>query len=159
MKKQNGFTLIELVVVIVILGILAVTAAPKFLNLQDDARTAAAQGLRGSIVGAASMVYGKASIDGIEKNANGEVSLGGETITVAYGYPKATYDNMKKIATLENDWHEITDPVSTASGASSTVVGIGYSVDGDNQTCHVVYAEVTEANKQPVVSLERCEKN
>ena len=38
MKKQGGFTLIELVVVIVILGILAVTAAPKFLNLQDDAK-------------------------------------------------------------------------------------------------------------------------
>ena len=40
MKRQGGFTLIELVVVIVILGILAVTAAPRFLNLQDDARNA-----------------------------------------------------------------------------------------------------------------------
>ncbi|WP_219592386.1 prepilin-type N-terminal cleavage/methylation domain-containing protein, partial [Aeromonas salmonicida] len=37
MKKQAGFTLIELVIVIIILGILAVTAAPKFLNLQGDA--------------------------------------------------------------------------------------------------------------------------
>ncbi|MGL4750761.1 MAG: type II secretion system protein, partial [Shewanella sp.] len=38
MKRQQGFTLIELVVVIIILGILAVTAAPKFINLQSDAR-------------------------------------------------------------------------------------------------------------------------
>ena len=38
MKRNAGFTLIELVIVIVILGILAVTAAPKFLNLQGDAR-------------------------------------------------------------------------------------------------------------------------
>ena len=38
MKRSAGFTLIELVIVIVILGILAVTAAPKFLNLQSDAR-------------------------------------------------------------------------------------------------------------------------
>lgn len=47
MKKQAGFTLIELVIVIIILGILAVTAAPKFLNLQDDARYSAAQGVQG----------------------------------------------------------------------------------------------------------------
>ena len=47
MKKQAGFTLIELVIVIIILGILAVTAAPKFLNLQDDARYSAAQGVAG----------------------------------------------------------------------------------------------------------------
>ncbi|MEC8489586.1 MAG: prepilin-type N-terminal cleavage/methylation domain-containing protein, partial [Pseudomonadota bacterium] len=37
-STQQGFTLIELIIVIVLLGILAVTAAPKFLNLQDDAR-------------------------------------------------------------------------------------------------------------------------
>ncbi|MBM7073074.1 prepilin-type N-terminal cleavage/methylation domain-containing protein [Shewanella sp. 202IG2-18] len=41
MQKQQGFTLIELVVVIIILGILAVTAAPKFINLQSDARKSA----------------------------------------------------------------------------------------------------------------------
>ena len=44
MKRQGGFTLIELVVVIVILGILAVTAAPRFLNLQDDVDAAPAGG-------------------------------------------------------------------------------------------------------------------
>lgn len=47
MTNQRGFTLIELVVVIVILGILAVTAAPRFLNLQSDARISALQGMKG----------------------------------------------------------------------------------------------------------------
>ncbi len=51
MKRQQGFTLIELVVVIIILGILAVTAAPKFINLQSDARTSAIQGMKGAIQG------------------------------------------------------------------------------------------------------------
>ncbi|MCV5390858.1 type II secretion system GspH family protein, partial [Escherichia coli] len=66
MKRQGGFTLIELVVVIVILGILAVTAAPRFLNLQDDARDATLEGLRGAITGGMGISYGKAAIQGLE---------------------------------------------------------------------------------------------
>ena len=56
MKKQAGFTLIELVIVIIILGILAVTAAPKFLNLQDDAKEAAAQGVQAAVSSSAQLV-------------------------------------------------------------------------------------------------------
>jgi len=44
-KQQKGFTLIELIIVIIILGILAVTAAPKFLDISSDANTSALQGL------------------------------------------------------------------------------------------------------------------
>ena len=49
MKRSAGFTLIELIIVIVILGILAVTAAPKFINLQGDARTSTVNGLKGAV--------------------------------------------------------------------------------------------------------------
>ncbi len=120
MKRQGGFTLIELVVVIVILGILAVTAAPRFLNLQDDARESTLKGLAGAINGATGIVYGKAAIQGYEAATTAtSIEIGnGQTINTIYGYPLATAEDLQKVVEgLEDDFVTKTS-TSTASGVA-----------------------------------------
>src|SRR5574344_2134289 len=67
MKNNKGFTLIELVVVIVILGILSAVAAPKFMDLQKDARISAIQGLNGAIKSAVNMTFAKSIVQGTDR--------------------------------------------------------------------------------------------
>lgn len=149
MKRQGGFTLIELVVVIVILGILAVTAAPRFLNLQDDARNSALQGLKGAIDGAAGIVYGKAAIDGLESVSQGQsITENGRTINLINGYPQASNNGiMNAVTGLDTDWAVI------VSGGNSITFGFEGSTDAAN--CSVAYSMAPTAN-EPTVTVNDC---
>ena len=65
--NQKGFTIVELVVVIIILGILAATALPRFIDVQDDAQLAVAEGVRGALMSAIGLAKAKYIL--VEKSA------------------------------------------------------------------------------------------
>lgn len=140
-STQRGFTLIELVVVIVILGILAAFAVPRFMGLEGQARIAAVKSIGGSMESADSMAHG---IWEATANPVSPITINGQPIAFVNTYPTA--------ASMAN----LLDP-NTTSGYSSPAAG-EYVPNGATAaaTCHAIYANATLVGTQivpPVVTL------
>jgi len=169
MKRQQGFTLIELVVVIIILGILAVTAAPKFINLQSDARASAIQGMKAAIQGANSLVYSKAALAGKEKEATYTLDIAGTTasatddVAIVYGYMDATKAALEAgmdvkfdagtspTATGSNDW--VINVDTNAKTATIWQRGAPADVASPAASCKIVYQAAASAGALPTITL------
>ena len=148
MRRNGGFTLIELIVVIIILGLLAATAAPKFLNLQKEARVSALKGLKGAMESAASLVYSKAVITGVETSSSAAVSVGTSSVTTNKGYPTAAATGIEEALDLStNDW--------TPSSATGVYMFYPKTESGESVAagCHVKYTWPSGTDNRPKIEV------
>ncbi len=156
MRRTSGFTLIELVVVVVVLGILSVIAAPRFLGLQSDARAAALEGLKGSMEGAASIVYGKAAVAGVENLpvSDGQSTLV-EGVVTDYGYPTASETGIgtavQGLLGDDSDWKQL--GLHTESEPNEVIV-YSFANASEDETCVVIYRSNASAGAPTIISSD-----
>jgi len=143
MNNQKGFTLIELIVVIVILGILAAVAVPKFVDMQGEAKRGVLNGIRGSLKSAVMMAHGKYLAGGGTATS---ITVDGATVELAFGYPEASTANLTDLVDLDNLTILATDADDFSATSTETMLTVTYGAYS------FTYTEAADADTPPIVS-------
>ncbi|MDO3723187.1 type II secretion system protein [Marinobacter sp. chi1] len=144
-KKEQGFTLIELVMVIVILGILAAFALPRFANFSNEARVATINGAAGAVRSAASIAHARWVADGDTTSTS--VSLDGTPVAMnaSNGYPSVT--GIVDAAQLSGEFD-----VTAGTPATTAVISLTDSSGNAINNCNFSYDALTGTATAPTVS-------
>ncbi len=145
MKRRGGFTSVELIVVLEIIGILTVIAMIVFFNIQSSARQVSIENLKTAIEKAATLVHGKASLIGLEQVEKACVF----NIDTAYGYPSA-HGITQAVQNFDQDW-VVLDKISP----NKETISISFkALDPRAQNrCHLTYTQATKNRTAPLVHV------
>lgn len=158
---QRGFTFIELVIVIVILGLLGVTALPRLIEKQTGTLASNIQQVGASLDSGIQLVYAKSAIAGTQNlpysgNKNTQISIDDIVIDTDFGYPDAQRTNMTRLtmwADLDAEQWDVTVDLPAPGAFVITPKEGAYTAKGASQ-CQVVYYEPTAVNKKPQILVQ-----
>ncbi|MEP0355177.1 MAG: type II secretion system protein [Paraglaciecola sp.] len=173
MKQKDGFTLIEFIIVMAILGVAAASATPKFVDIKSDLHASTLKGVQAALKVGSQLIYAKSVVAGEQKNpsafnTSSQITLGSSPIETDFGYPDADVATLASVQSWGNIHSTqltllagtVSHPTKEAP-ASGTIAlfPTGYTHVDFTETseaglsCHALYTEAENEYTPPIITV------